>query len=268
MPTFNPVKPGEKIDLSKFDPADSSFFEEGKKEGKKQLAKLTEKLEILQELFYAHGKHRLLIVLQAMDAGGKDGVIRHVFEGVNPQGVSVANFKVPTPEELSHDYLWRIHKQTPAAGEIVIFNRSHYEDVLVVRVKNMVDKQVWSRRFDQINHFEKMLSEEGTIILKFFLHISKDEQKQRLQDRLDDPSKHWKFNPGDLKDRALWQDYMHAYGDVLSRTSTAWAPWYIIPSDRKWLRSLIIADILVKTLEGLNMTLPDRTEELSHITIE
>lgn len=266
---FNqPVHPNEKITLSKIDPADSSFFEKGKKAAQKRLTKLTGELELLQEKFYAQGKHRLLIVLQGMDASGKDGVIRHVFEGVNPQGVTVTSFKVPTAEELAHDYLWRVHQKTPATGQIAIFNRSHYEDVLVVRVKNLVDKQIWSRRYDQINAFEKMLYEEGTIILKFFLHISKEEQKKRLQERLDDPSKHWKFNPGDLKDRALWPDYMAAYEDVLNKTSTPWAPWYVIPADRKWLRNLIIAEVLVQTLNDLQISLPDHSAEFKDIVIE
>jgi PPK2 family polyphosphate:nucleotide phosphotransferase len=263
-----PINPKEKIHLLEIDPADSSFFPEGKKAGRKRLAKLSQELEVLQELFYAEGKHRLLIILQGMDASGKDGVIRHVFEGVNPQGVSVTSFKVPTAEELAHDYLWRIHQKTPSTGQIAIFNRSHYEDVLVVRVKNLVDKKIWSRRYEQINHFEKQLTEEGTIILKFFLHISKEEQKHRLQARLDDPSKHWKFNPGDLKDRALWLDYMQAYEDALNLTSTSWAPWYLIPSDRKWLRNLIIAEVMVRTLRDLQISLPDHSEEFKHIVIE
>ena len=184
-----------------------------------------------------------------MDTSGKDGTIRHVFEGVNPQGVRVAGFKVPTPEEMDHDYLWRVHQQTPGKGEIVIFNRSHYEDVLVVRVHQLVPEQVWRKRFDQINAFEQQLSEEGTIILKFFLNIDLDEQKQRLLDRLDDPTKHWKFNPGDLKERALWKDYQAAYEDVLEKTSKPWAPWYVVPANKKWYRDLVISSVLVETLK-------------------
>ena len=217
---------------------------------------------------YAEQKHKVLVVLQGMDTSGKDGVIRHVFEGVNPQGVKVASFKVPTPEELAHDYLWRIHKQTPGKGELVIFNRSHYEDVLVVRVHDLVEKDVWSRRYDQINHFERMLADEGTIILKFFLHISLDEQKKRLQDRLDNPDKHWKFSVGDLKERKLWSEYVKAYEDVLQKTSTEWAPWYLVPANHKWYRDLVIGTILVDTLKGLNMKYPQPADDLSKIVIE
>ncbi len=193
------VSPNTKIKLSDWDPEDTSRFDGGKGDAKIELVRLTEKLEELQELLYAEGKHKILVVLQGMDTSGKDGVIRHVFEGVNPQGVRVASFKVPTPIELAHDYLWRIHQQTPAKGEIVIFNRSQYEDVLVVRVHNLVPKKIWQKRYNQINEFEAVLAEEGTIILKFFLHIDLDEQKQRLQSRLDDPAKHWKFSVNDLK---------------------------------------------------------------------
>jgi PPK2 family polyphosphate:nucleotide phosphotransferase len=208
------------------------------------------------------------MVLQAMDTGGKDSTIRHVFDGVNPQGVKVANFKRPTREELAHDYLWRIHRHTPARGKIVVFNRSHYEDVLVVRVHNLVPPEIWKRRYDHINAFERMLVDEGTTILKFYLHISKEEQRERLQARLDRPHKRWKFNRGDLKERALWDDYMAAYEAMLSKTSTDWAPWYIIPSDRKWYRNLVIATILVQTLQGLDMQYPASADDLDGIVIE
>jgi PPK2 family polyphosphate:nucleotide phosphotransferase len=203
-----------------------------------------------------------------MDTSGKDGVIRHVFEGVNPQGVRVASFKVPTLEELDHDYLWRVHKQTPGRGEIVIFNRSHYEDVLVVRVHALVPEERWKRRYQQINDFERTLAEEGTILLKFFLHIDQDEQKERLQERLDDPNKHWKFNIGDLKERKLWDEYTRAYEDVLSKTSTRVAPWYIVPSNYKWYRNLVIARVLVDTLEGLDMHFPEPEGDLSQVKID
>jgi PPK2 family polyphosphate:nucleotide phosphotransferase len=193
------VKHKTHVDLSKWDPDDQSAFSGDKAEGRNRLLELNETLEELQELLYAEHKHRLLVVLQAMDTGGKDGTIRHVFEGVNPQGVRVASFKRPTPEELAHDYLWRVHKQTPGKGEIVIFNRSHYEDLLVVRVHSLVRKEVWSKRYDQINAFEHTLAEEGTTILKFYLHIDLDEQKARLQARLDEPNKRWKFDPADLR---------------------------------------------------------------------
>lgn len=262
------VKPGDKVDLSKWDPDDKHYFKLDKAEGKDELLKLNARLEELQELLYAEHKHKILIVLQAMDSGGKDGTIRHVFDGVNPQGVKVASFKVPTPKELDHDYLWRIHQHTPGRGEIVIFNRSHYEDVLVVRVHNLVPKSVWRRRFNHIKNFESMLADEGTTILKFYLHINQEEQKLRFQSRLDTPHKQWKFNPGDLKERKLWDQYMEAYEDVLSKTSTAKAPWYIIPANRKWYRNLVISQIIIETLEGLKMKYPEPEEDLENIVIE
>jgi PPK2 family polyphosphate:nucleotide phosphotransferase len=262
------VKPNKSFKLKDIAADDKSGFDGSKQESRELLLELNKELEALQELLFAEGKHKLLVILQGMDASGKDGVIRHVFEGVNPQGVSVAGFKVPTEEELAHDYLWRIHKQTPRSGQIVIFNRSHYEDVLVVRVKKLVPPEVWKKRYDQINAFERLLVEEGTTILKFFLHISPEEQKARLQERLDNPEKHWKFNPGDLKDRALWDDFQQAYQDVLTKTSTEWAPWYVIPADRKWYRNLAIARVMVNTLKGLKMSYPNHEEELKGIVIE
>ncbi len=262
------VKPGSQIDLSQWDPNDKSAFDGNKQQGRKALCALNERLEALQELLYAEDKHKVLVVLQAMDTGGKDGTIRHVFEGVNPQGVKVASFKVPTPEELAHDYLWRIHKQTPGQGEIVIFNRSHYEDVLVVRVHNLATPEVWGRRYAHINDFERTLANEGTTILKFFLHISLDEQKERLQARLDEPDKRWKFSLGDLDERKLWPDYMQAYEDTISKTSTEWAPWYIVPANRKWYRNLVVATVLVEALEGLDMRYPQPEEGLQKVVIE
>lgn len=262
------IYPASTVTLSKWDPADKRAFDGDKKKGEARTAKLNKQLEHLQELLYAEGKHKVLIVLQAMDTGGKDGVIRHVFDGVNPQGVRVASFKKPTPTELAHDYLWRIHPHTPGRGEMVIFNRSHYEDVLVVRVHNFVPEEVWRRRYEQINAFEKLLAEEGTTILKFYLHIDLDEQKERLQARLDDPEKRWKFAKGDLDERKRWPDYMCAYEEMLSKTSTEWAPWYIIPANRKWYRDLVIAQILVDTLEGLKMSFPPAEEGLEGIVIE
>jgi PPK2 family polyphosphate:nucleotide phosphotransferase len=262
------VSPGSSIVLKDWDPEDKSFFDGGKKKGTKHLLKLNLELESLQELLYAEHKHKVLVVLQGMDTSGKDGVIRHVFEGVNPQGVSVASFKKPTEIELDHDYLWRVHDHAPGKGEIVIFNRSHYEDVLVVRVHELVPKEVWSRRFDQMNEFERMLVEEGTTILKFFLHITPDEQKERLQARLEDPSKIWKFNSLDLKERKLWDSYVKAYEDVLSKTSTEWAPWYIVPSNRKWYRNLVIATVLIETLKKLKMEFPKPEENLEKIQIK
>jgi PPK2 family polyphosphate:nucleotide phosphotransferase len=262
------VKPGTQVDLSQWSPDDKVMFDKGKSEGKKATKALNRRLEALQELLFAEDKRKVLIVLQAMDTGGKDGVIRHVFDGVNPQGVKVASFKAPTREELAHDYLWRVHKHTPGKGEMVIFNRSHYEDVLVVRVHNLVPPDVWGRRYAHINAFERMLAEEGTTILKFYLHISKDEQKARLQSRLDEPEKHWKFNVGDLGERALWDDYTRAYETVLSETSTEWAPWYIVPANRKWYRNLVISDVLVETLEGFDMRYPEPAENLDEVVIE
>jgi len=262
------VKPGSQINLSQWDPNDKSAFDGSKQEAREALRTLNERLEALQELLYAEHKHKVLIVLQAMDTGGKDGTIRHVFEGVNPQGVKVAGFKVPTPEELAHDFLWRVHKQVPGKGEIVIFNRSHYEDVLVVRVHNLVPPAVWGRRYAHVNDFERMLAKEGTAILKFFLHISLDEQKERLQARLDEPHKRWKFHLGDLDERKLWPEYTRAYEDVLSKTSTEQAPWYIVPANRKWYRNLVVATVLVETLEGLDMSYPQPEEGLDDVVIE
>jgi PPK2 family polyphosphate:nucleotide phosphotransferase len=262
------VKPGSTVHLHECDPNDHALFDGDKKAGKKALPALNTRLEALQELMYAESKHKLLIVLQAMDTGGKDGTIRHVFEGVNPQGVKVASFKQPSREELAHDYLWRIHKQTPASGQITIFNRSHYEDVLVVRVHNLVPADTWPRRYAQINAFEQMLAEEGTTILKFFLHIDLNEQKERLQARLDEPEKRWKFSTGDLAERKLWLDYIRAYEDALSKTSTDWAPWYVIPGNRKWYRNLLISKIIIDKLESLEMRYPQAEEGLDDIVIE
>jgi PPK2 family polyphosphate:nucleotide phosphotransferase len=254
--------------LAERDPAERVTFDGGKKVGRRYLRELTTRLRDLQELLYAEGKHRILMVLQATDTGGKDGVIRHVFRTVNPQGVKVSSFKAPSDSELAHDYLWRIHRETPARGEIRIFNRSHYEDVLVVRVRNLVPEEVWQRRYQQINDFERMLTEEGTTIVKFYLHISRAEQAARLQDRLDDPAKHWKFSPGDLAERKHWDAYQEAYEAMLSRTSTAWAPWYVVPSNSKWYRNLVIARLLVETLEGLGMSYPEPSFDPDEIRIE
>ena len=262
------VKPGTKVNLSKWNPSDTGGFKGGKVKGIAKSKKLNGKLETLQELLFAEHKHKVLIVLQAIDTGGKDGAIRRVFDGVNPAGVRVASFKAPTSEELDHDYLWRIHKEVPGKGEMVIFNRSHYEDVLVVRVHDIVPPEVWKKRFDQINEFERMLAENGTTILKFYLLIDLDEQKERLQARLDDPTKHWKFRLGDLEERKLWPNYMEAFEDMLSKTSTKYAPWYIVPANRKWYRDLVISSVLVNTLEGLKMDYPVSEENLDGVVIE
>lgn len=262
------VKPGEKVVLADIDPNEKTLYKSyDKPKGYEKLLALNEELEYLQELMFAEGKHKVLIVLQATDTGGKDGTIRHVFEGVNPAGVRVAPFKKPTEEELAHDYLWRIHKQTPRSGEIVIFNRSHYESVLVERVKKIAPREVWSKRYRHIKEFEKILTDEGTTILKFYLHISKEEQKERLQERLDRPEKNWKFNPGDLEDRKLWNQYQTAFQDMVNKTSTEDAPWYVIPADRKWYRNLLISTIIIEKLKSLDMQFPEPFEGIENIVI-
>lgn len=251
------VKPGGAFDLSQFDPRETSLCEGDKKDGERAFQALNKRLEALQELLYADGRHKVLVVLQGMDTSGKDGAVRHIFDGVNPTGVRVASFKRPTELELAHDYLWRVHAQAPRSGEIVIFNRSHYEDVLVVRVHKLVPEERWRKRFAHIAAFEKMLADEGTTVLKFFLHISKDEQKERLEERLSDPEKNWKFDKNDLAERAHWDDYLKAYNDAIGQTSTSWAPWHVIPSDRKWYRNLVISTILVEALEKLGLRYPE-----------
>ncbi len=260
------VKPGQKIKLKDYAPGDTGAFKD-KAEVQELLTDDKQELVKLQELLYAEGKHALLVVLQAMDTGGKDGVIRHVMGGINPQGCQVTPFKVPTAEELAHDYLWRVHKAVPPKRMIGIFNRSHYEDVLVVRVHNLVPKDVWSQRYDQINAFERHLAENGVTILKFFLHISKKEQKKRLQERVDDPAKHWKFSFGDLKEREIWDQYMEAYEDMLNLTSTPWAPWHLVPSNRKWYRNLVVSRVIRETLEGFEMQWPEPEGDLSTVVI-
>lgn len=253
------VKPGTELDLSSIDPQETPGWSADDREGaEKETKKLNKRIEELQEMLYASaGRKRLLFVLQAMDAGGKDGTIRHVFDGVNPAGVKVAPFVKPSKEELAHDFLWRIHHHVPAAGEITIFNRSHYEDVLVVRVMELVPEAVWSKRYEHIKNWEQMLADDGTTIIKVMLHISVDEQKERLQARLDDPTKHWKFDEGDLVHRAKWDEYMKAFEDALSKTSTADAPWFVVPANRKWYRNLAISEILVQTLEAMKLSYPE-----------
>jgi len=257
------VKPDQKIELDAWDASETSQFKGSKDDALPRFEKLAAELGELQEVMFAEGKHKVLIVFQAMDTGGKDGTVRAVFGRVNPQGVRVANFKAPTATELAHDYLWRVHQQVPGIGELVIFNRSHYEDVLVVRVHGLVPEEVWKKRYEQINAFEKMLVEEGTTIVKFYLHIDKDEQRERLLERIDVPEKRWKFNPGDLEERKLWNDYMKAFETVLERTSTPWAPWYIVPANRNWYRNLVVADVLVETLRALKMKFPQPQEDLT-----
>jgi PPK2 family polyphosphate:nucleotide phosphotransferase len=227
-----------------------------KDDGQKQLERLTLRLEKLQELLFAEQKHSFLVVLQGMDSSGKDGTIRRVFAGVNPQGVRVASFKQPSEFELRHDFLWRIYAQLPARGEMVLFNRSHYEDVLVSRVHGIISRDVWERRYREINEFERTLTEEGTTIVKFFLHLSRREQKRRLEERLRDPSKHWKFRESDVQERKRWTEYVRAYEEALGATSTKWAPWCIVPSDRKWFRDLVVSDRIVSSLDRLRMRYP------------
>jgi len=262
------VKPGSKVDLSKVDPGSTPGFKGKRKDADERLLELNRRLEVLQESLWAEHQRKVLVVLQGMDTSGKDGTISHVFEGVNPLGVRVVAFKAPSPEELEHDFLWRVHAKVPSGGEMVIFNRSHYEDVLVARVQELVPPGVWKRRYDQINDFERLLAETGTIVLKFFLYISKDEQKERLQARLDDPAKRWKFRKGDLLDRARWDDYMQAYEAALSRTSQKHAPWYVVPANKKWYRNLVVATVLVQALENLKIKTPEPEEDLKDVVIE
>ena len=231
-------------------------------------AKLNAQLVELQTVLYAEHKHKVLVVLQAMDTGGKDGVIRKVFSGINPMGVHIASFKGPTAAELDHDYLWRVHERVPAKGEMVVFNRSHYEDVLITRVEGWIDNATAKRRFRQINDFEAMLVEEGTIVIKFFLHISKDEQRERLQDRLDDKAKTWKFNPGDLVAREKWDDYQRVYQEAINATSSPHAPWHIVPADRNWVRDVYVCSVLVETLSSLKMQYPHPPPGLENIVIK
>src|ERR1700722_8230336 len=258
------VKPGEKVRLNKLDPSDTGKHtseDKAKDEAEDYLKELARQ----QTLLYAEHKHSVLVVLQAMDAGGKDGTIRHVFSGVNPQGVDVASFKQPTPLELSHDFLWRIHAQAPRAGQIVIFNRSHYEDVLVTRVHKLVDKKICARRYEHIRDFEALLVESGTTILKFFLHISKEEQLARFAQRLDDPGRNWKISESDYSERELWDDYVDAFEDAIGATSTANAPWYVIPSNHKWFRNLAVSQIIADAMADLGLAFPAPSVNLAEI---
>ena len=261
------LAPGKEIRLADL-PTDGKDFADSRKDAEKKFKELREELIELQACMYAEDKHRLLVIFQAMDAGGKDGTIRKVFTGVNPQGVRVHSFKAPTKQELAHDYLWRVHKVVPARGMIGIFNRSHYEDVLVVRVENIVAEKVWRKRYDQINEFEELLSETGTKILKFYLHISLDEQKERFQDRIDEPSKNWKFSMEDLEKRKKWSQYMEAYEEALNQCTTDCAPWHVIPANQKWYRNLAITKTIVETLRELDMEYPVQKDDLSNIVIE
>lgn len=258
------VKPGTKIHLDTFDthmkPKDLD-----REAAETQFAALTQKLSDLQNMMYAENKRSLLIVLQGRDAAGKDGTIRHVFGPLNPQGCRVTSFKVPSKVEASHDFLWRCHLAAPERGQIAIFNRSHYEDVLVVRVHELVPKAVWSKRYDHINAFEKILADNGTTILKFYLHIDSEEQLKRFQKRIDNPKKNWKISDADYSERPHWDSYSGAFEDALSKCSTAHAPWFIIPANRKWLRNLIIADIVVDAMERMKMNYPPPSVDMNEI---
>jgi PPK2 family polyphosphate:nucleotide phosphotransferase len=263
------IRPGSLVDLAGSDSREKVAFDHlTKSSSHKVLATMNRELSELQRLLWGDGDKALLVVLQAMDTGGKDGTIGKVFSGVNPQGVDVHGFGVPGPHEAAHDYLWRVHRRTPARGRIGVFNRSHYEDVLVVRVNDLVPESVWSKRYNQIRDFEEMLCDEGTTIVKIMLNISKAKQKERLQARLDDPSKNYKFNPSDLSSREKWDDYMVAYDDAISLTSTDRAPWYIVPSDRKWYRNLVVSQILIDTIRDMGLAYPVTEFDLDGITIE
>lgn len=260
------VKPGSKVDLSNWDPDDTGPIK-SKVDAQEHLTHNAQRLGDLQYLLYAESKRALLIVLQAMDAGGKDGTIRHVMSAVNPQSCRITSFKQPSAEELAHDFLWRIHHAVPRKGEIGIFNRSHYEDVLVVRVHNLVPKDVWSQRYQQINEFERYLSDNNIHILKFFLHISRDEQRKRLRQRIDDPRKQWKIEPTDVQERKYWGQYVQAYEAALSRCSNKHAPWHIIPANHKWFRNLAVSQIIVDTLTEFGMKFPKPRVDLSKLKV-
>jgi PPK2 family polyphosphate:nucleotide phosphotransferase len=262
------VKPGSKVDLKRWDPDDRSASPGTKEERERHLAELAAELDKLQDVLYAEHERCVLVVLQGMDTSGKDGTIRHVFGEVDPLGVRVAGFKRPTEEEASHDFLWRVHQKVPGKGEMVIFNRSHYEDVLVVRVHKWITDAECKRRYEQIREFEQLLIANSTVVIKFFLHISKDEQKRRLQERLNDPKKQWKFNLGDLAERKLWRDYTKAYADALGATSTAAAPWYVVPSNSKTNRNMIVSSVLRDTLKALKPRYPRPTEKLEGVVID
>jgi PPK2 family polyphosphate:nucleotide phosphotransferase len=258
------VPPGDKVKLADIDPAYKGKHE-SRQTAAPEIARHVESLARLQYNLYAEGKRSLLVVLQGLDAAGKDGVIRHVISGTNPQGVKVTSFKQPTHEELSHDFLWRAHRHTPASGEIMIFNRSHYEDVLVARVHDIVPKSVWSKRYKRIRAFEKLLVDAGTHVLKFYLHISPDEQLARFKQRLDDPYRNWKIQNSDYTEREYWPAYVAAFEDAMRETTTPRAPWYVIPSNHKWFRDLAISSILVDTLEGMDLQIPKSSVDLKAI---
>lgn len=260
------VRPEQPIVLAAIDPNTSEGYK-NKKDAEDELEHQRQRLQNLQERFYAEHQRSLLIVLQAMDTGGKDGTIKHVFGGLNPQGCQVWSFKKPSDEESSHDFLWRYHQRTPQRGMISIFNRSHYEDVLIVRVKQLVPQEVWQERYQLINEFEHMLTLNNIRVIKFFLHISKDEQKRRLESRLKDPNKHWKFSSNDIKERQFWDDYQAAFEDAINNCSTAYAPWYVVPANKKWYRNLVVARTIADTLESMNPQYPPAEVGLENIVV-
>jgi PPK2 family polyphosphate:nucleotide phosphotransferase len=267
MSDTHQLTPGNNIELGSITTKGKDYRQD-RHSAKAEFKALRRRLIELQRRMYAEDKHKLLVVLQAMDAGGKDGTIRRVFQGVNPQGVRVTSFKAPSKEELAHDFLWRVHEAVPARGMIGVFNRSHYEDVLIVRVDSLVPESVWRPRFEQINQFEKLLVDTGTKLLKFYLHISKEEQRERFQARVDDPEKHWKFSLEDLDKRKQWDQYMKAYEEMLRLTTTDWAPWYVIPADQKWYRNLAVVGVIVKALEQLDPQYPPAETDLSQVVVD
>lgn len=266
------IKPGEKVDLSKVDPRGTPAFtgtkDENKERAEQETLENVARMAELQERLYAENTRALLVVLQGMDTSGKDGVVRHVFSGLNPQGCHVTSFKKPSEAEADRDFLWRIHAAVPPKGDIAVFNRAHYEDVLIVRVHNFVPDKVWKKRYEMINEFERYISENGVRIVKFMLHISKDEQGDRLRARLDNPAKRWKFSPQDLEERKLWKDYMGAYEDALAKCSTEWAPWHVIPSDRKWYRDWAVSAILRETMEKMDPKPPKIDFDPKSVVVE
>jgi PPK2 family polyphosphate:nucleotide phosphotransferase len=260
------VQPGSKVDLTRIDPSDTHG--RAKEDAAAHLARGLERLHDLQERLWAEHRHKVLVVLQGIDGAGKGGTIEHVMGAMNPAGVKVTSFKVPTEPELAHDYLWRVHQHTPATGDIAIFDRSHYEDVLVVRVHDLVPAERWRKRYAHINAFERLVADEGTTILKFFLHIDRDEQRERFQARYDDPTKRWKFRVGDIEERKRWDDYRAAFEEALERCSTDWAPWYVVPANHKWFRNLAVAEILADAIEALDPRYPEPEDLPPDLVIE
>jgi PPK2 family polyphosphate:nucleotide phosphotransferase len=261
------VKPGSKARIARRDTRDTLGFE-SKDKARERLAAVQERLADLQARLYAENERSVLLILQGLDASGKDGVIRTVFTGLSPQSCHVTSFKAPTEDELSRDYLWRVHAQVPRRGQIGIFNRSHYEDVVTVRLLGLAPRKVWSRRPGHICEWERLLSDEGATIIKVFLNVSKDEQRERLQERIDDPAKRWKFNPGDLETRKRFDDYVAAYEDVINATSTDWAPWHVVPADRNWVKSLAVAELLLAALERMKPKFPAPMEGIEGMKVE